>query len=365
MVDDAAPAVPAPRKRSSGALRTLLSLGVLAVVFLVLLPNIIDYGDVWDAITSLGGYELVILLLVTMLKWAFEGWIYAAVLPSLGVGRGTIAYLASTAAVNTVPGPVDLAVRFGMYRAWGYPAEQATAAVVAGGLFSTMAKLVLPGVAMVVATLTAYRQDGLGMYALIGIVVALGAIAFVIVLFRSETHARSLGDAVGRFVSRITVRFGRRPVTGLGDRLAGVVAQSSTVVRARWPLSVTATVLATGANYIVLLLSLRFAGVPASALPWEAIFVSFATVQFLTVVPITSGNVGVSELVYIGTMGSVAGSEYQAAVVAGVMIYRLFTWLLVIPVGWLTLGIWQTVHRRHGERVDLLHGAAPTPEVVA
>lgn len=345
-------------KRSS-ALRLGVSAVVLLVVFVLVLPQVIDYGTVVDSIRALSTAELAVLMGVTILKWAAEGMIYAAVLPTLGPVRGSIAYLSSTAAVNTVPGPVDLAVRYGMYRAWKYPLEQATAAVVAGGIFSTMAKLVLPGVAVVVATIFAYKQDGLGMYALIGTLVAVAAVAFVVSLFRSETQARALGDWAGRFVSKLKARFGGEPVEGVGERFAGIVHQSSSVVRDRWPYAVAATLAATLANFAVLLLALRFSGVPDDVLSWVAVFTAFATVQFLTVVPITSGNVGISELVYIGTMGAVAGPEYRDQVAAGVFVYRLFTWLLVIPVGWCTMFVWQAVHRRKGEEVSLLRDEPP------
>jgi uncharacterized membrane protein YbhN (UPF0104 family) len=347
----------APGKRRTKRTRTIVSLVILVVVFGVVFPRLISYRDVIDSIRALGPGELTVLTLLTFGKWASEGLIYAAVLPSLGMRRGAVAYLSSTAAVNTVPGPVDLAVRYGMYRAWGYQLEAASAAVVSGGLFSTLSKLVLPAIAIVIANLSAYQQDGLGMYALIGIIVALGAIAFVITIFRSEQQARAVGDWFGRVATKVLRKFKRGPVTGVGDRLASVVGESSSVVRSRWPLAVGATVLANAFNYTVLLASLRFSGVPDDALPWFAIFVAFATVQFLTVVPITSGNVGISELVYIGTMGAVAGAAYRDQVAAGVFVYRIFTWLLVIPVGWVTMFVWQALQRRRGSRVDLLGGA--------
>jgi uncharacterized membrane protein YbhN (UPF0104 family) len=188
--------------------------------------------------------------------------------------------------------------------------------------------------------------------------VAVGAMAFVVTLFRSETQAQRLGDWGGRVATKVKTRFGGQPVEGVGERFAGVVRQSSTVVKARWPFAVAASAAATLANFAVLLVALRFSGVPEDALSWVAVFTAFATVQFLTVVPITSGNVGIAELVYIGTMGAVAGPEYRDQVAAGVFVYRLFTWLLVIPVGWVTLFVWQLIHRRKGEPVELLRDAS-------
>lgn len=359
---------PRPNGRAglAGRRKAMLQFGgsalVLAVVFFLLLPRIIDYGEVWDAITGLSLAELAVLALLTLVKWVGEGAIYASVLPGLGAGRGMTAYLSSTAAVNTVPGPVDLAVRYGMYRAWGFPLEQATAAVAAGGIFSTFSKLALPSVALVIGLFAAYQQENLGLYAIIGGGVLVVAVGVVVTAFRSEEHARRLGDAAGRFLSRITRRLKRPPVTGMGDQLAGVVRQSSAVVRRRWPFALGASIVAIGANAVVLVASIRFAGVPADVLAWVPIFAAFATVGFLTVVPITSGNVGITELVYIGTLGAIAGADYSSQVAAGVFVYRVFTWLAVIPIGWLTFGLWQALRRRRGETVDILHQSVPDLE---
>ena len=43
-------------------LRPVLVIAALAIVFGWLLPQFIDYDDVWDALTQLDGWELVVLL---------------------------------------------------------------------------------------------------------------------------------------------------------------------------------------------------------------------------------------------------------------------------------------------------------------
>ena len=86
---------------------------------------------------------------------------------------------------------------------------------------------------------------------------------------------------------------------------------------------------------------IRFAGVPEEAAGWPAIFCVWAIVRGLTLIPIMPGNAGVSELAFVGMLTPIAGTEYVNQVTAGVLIFRLLTWLLLIPAGGVAVGLWQ------------------------
>ena len=64
-------------------------------------------------------------------------------------------------------------------------------------------------------------------------------------------------------------------------------------------------------------------------------------VELLTVVPITAGGAGVVELGYIGLLTGYAGGANVNQVAAGVMLFRLATWIAIIPIGWLTVLFWR------------------------
>ena len=55
---------------------------------------------------------------------------------------------------------------------------------------------------------------------------------------------------------------------------------------------------------------------------------------------------GVAEVVLIGMLAPIAGQEYVNQVAAGVLLYRLFTWLALIPAGMIALGIWKFSFRQ-------------------
>ena len=47
------------------------------------------------------------------------------------------------------------------------------------------------------------------------------------------------------------------------------------------------------------------------------------------------------ELAFVGMLTPIAGTEYVNQVTAGVLLFRLLTWLLMIPAGGAAIGLWQ------------------------
>ena len=128
--------------------------------------------------------------------------------------------------------------------------------------------------------------------------------------------------------------------------------QAVSVLRQRGLVATLATTATSIARFGLFLVCLRATGVPDDAADWTAIFVAYAIVQGLTVVPITAGDAGVSDIAYVSFVTAATGSAFVNQVTAGVLVFRLLTWLLVIPLGLITLGGWrlQTDRKRRRER---------------
>jgi uncharacterized membrane protein YbhN (UPF0104 family) len=78
----------------------------------------------------------------------------------------------------------------------------------------------------------------------------------------------------------------------------------------------------------------------------------------VSLIPITPGGVGVTEVAYIGILSSVAGSGLTEQLTAAVMLFRIAQWFVPIPVGWVLLLV-----MRRGHLGELLGGPdkVPTP----
>jgi uncharacterized membrane protein YbhN (UPF0104 family) len=78
-----------PRPLWRRALKPVLVVAALALVFGWLLPQVIDYQQVWDALTELDGWEVLALFGLGLARVPTEALMYRAFLPGLGVWRGS------------------------------------------------------------------------------------------------------------------------------------------------------------------------------------------------------------------------------------------------------------------------------------
>jgi uncharacterized membrane protein YbhN (UPF0104 family) len=80
----------------------------------------------------------------------------------------------------------------------------------------------------------------------------------------------------------------------------------------------------------------------------------------ITILPLSPGGAGVPELLFISVFSSIAGEQYQAAITAGVFLYRLYYWFVPIPISWILLKVsrrGRSLLPTTGELRDYAHGA--------
>jgi len=171
--------------------------------------------------------------------------------------------------------------------------------------------------------------------------VVLVTTAILAVMLRRERFAYRIGVWVGGLVSFL-LRLVRRPGVGeWGQAALTFRAKLIKVLRDRGILLATAEVVSQLSLYLVFLASLRFVGVPDSLVSWAQVLTVFAFVRLGTAIPLVPGNVGIVERGYIGAL-ALAGAPRDEAV-AAVLVFRVLTFFLQIPLGALTYGVW----RRH------------------
>jgi hypothetical protein len=107
--------------------------------------------------------------------------------------------------------------------------------------------------------------------------------------------------------------------------------------------------------WLVLLACLRGTGLSQAQVPWQTSLAAFAFVRLLTVLPITPGGLGITELGLVGILAASAGPRASAQATAAVLLYRALTYLPPIPLGAAAWLIW-----RHAPA--LIH---PTPATAA
>ena len=345
--DGEIPQVPRPsiRKILFRIVFIVAALGI-SVWILVRTFDDLDLDEVLDAARSLNDAEIISLSSLWVLWIAAQGLLTASLVP--GSGGAPRDRRVPGPGVDHVggPGPSDLPIRYRMLTSWGRTTGDATLAVAAGGIFSIGIKLVLPVIA---------------------------AIGLVVSDAPFERHVADGGDDLH---DRRTRRGRARSRAGIGEaHRAGRTADRAGVVEGAAPAAqadargppdpdgrctfqgradaarpVAGRNVGHGADVGDEVRAaadvLRFTGVDETELPWTQVFVVFALVQGLTVFPITAGDAGVSEIAYIGMLTAAAGEEYVNQITAAILIFRILTWLSIIPVGLGVLGFWSLQLRR-------------------
>jgi uncharacterized membrane protein YbhN (UPF0104 family) len=333
----------APPSRRAALLRSGFILGVLAVVFLVIIPRYIDYEEVFAAFQALTPPQIAVMTVLGIIAWVISGQLFTVLTPGLTVIRGAMSYLILSGIGSSVPfGPWNMGVVWVVVRGWGVDVQPATSGIALYGVLNQLGRLALPLVAFVVLLATGELTGHGGTAAVISvisIVVFIVAVLLIAAIVRSDKVADWVGRTAQRAVSWIIARLGReggpdidRSVHRFRDQLGGVI-------RRRGFLALLVAILAQLGWCVVLIAALRAVGVPDGTLTPADVLAVFALVSVITIIPISPGGAGVPELLYIAGLSSIAGDQYESLITAGVFLFRLYQWFLPIPIAWILLKV--------------------------
>jgi uncharacterized protein (TIRG00374 family) len=328
----------------------VFGLVVVGVVLWLLFTRLVSWSDVAEALNGLDAGDWARLVVVSAVRVAIEPLLLMAATPKLRWPRALPGFLAPAAAASVVPGPSDLAARYAMFRSWGYSAAQTSASVLLVFLYSTFAKVALPLVAAGVFFAFGRSNAQLETVAVIAAAALVGGTILIGLLLRSEATARRLGHAVGVAARRVASWFRiKTPDTlaaDLADRAAHFRDRTGDVVRARTHLATASAAASQAALFAILLVSVRVVGISSSELDWVAVFAAFAFVQLLTSIPITPSGLGVAEAAYVALLTAESNADLAGQVAAAAIIYRFFSWVILIPLGGLAW-LWWSRDRRN------------------
>jgi putative heme transporter len=318
-----------------------LAIAVVGVIFVYFLPRIVDYDEVWATIRAMTWLELATLALLAVWNQATYVLVEMSGRPGLRYGQALKITQTSTAVTNTLPGGAALGagLQSAMYVSYGFAPPDIAISLTLTGIWNTFAKLGMPIVALALLALGGEAGGGLVAASLIGLaVLAVAILAFAVVL-RSERGAFGVGRRLGAFVSFLARFVGRGAREDWGAAAADFRRRTIELLRTQWAQLTVTTVISHITLYLVLLVALRHVGVSNDAVGWEQALAAFAFVRLLSAVPITPGGLGVVELGLTATLVAAGGQE--ALVVAAILIYRLLTFVVPIPVGAISYVLWR------------------------
>lgn len=358
-MSDSAVEPPARTLRLSHLLGGLVSVALVAAVFVFFLPQFTSLTEVWDSVGSMTWIELLTLAIAAIWNMASYLFVLVAAMPGLTLRQAFVVTESSTAVSNTVVGggAIGLVMTYTMCSSWGFSRSRTSVAVLVTGVWNNFVKLGMPVLALALLAFSSPPSSGRLIAGVLGVAGLAAAVVLFWLVLRSPETARRVGLTAGRAASALLRPFRRPPVQGWEKATTKFRGRTVLLLQARW-VSITITTLVSHISlFLVLLLALRHVGVSQDEVSWVEVLAVFAFARLLTAIPFTPGGLGVVEVALITGLSAAGGARAQVA--AAVLVFRALTYVLPIPIGVGTYVFW-----RRNKSWRRAPGAAPRTDLV-
>lgn len=328
-------------------IRAVLSLGLVALMLLVVLPRAIGttVHDVGHAITQVTGFELLGLTGLWLGGLLIYTFVLTGALRGLTNRRALTLNLTGSAIANVMPfgGAVGMSLNYYMLRAWNMSLTEFSSYTVVTNVWNILMKLSMPILALVFAMESGVvinrRMSIVVLVAVATLTITVVVIVSALVnarLARRFAHGLAYVIAGGARVFKRSVN--QEAIEAETIRTRDMVAA---VVRVQWFRLSMFTTLYGIAQGVLLYACIQAVGDHVDP---AAVFAAYAVERFLSIVPLTPAGLGFTEAGATGILIAMGGDPVLSA--AGVILYRAFIAALEVPVGGVWLGIWYYLHRR-------------------
>jgi uncharacterized membrane protein YbhN (UPF0104 family) len=311
----------------------IVSLAVIVALFAFVVPKV-SGASLADAVAYITPGALAVTLLAGLVN-LFTNWPPIVVsLPGLRLPQAGVANVTAAAVSNTVPegGAIATGLTYSIFHSWGLGVRAVTVSILTTGVWTNLVRYSLFAISLfVVAVGSANAARGV-----LGSFVVVVIMAAVVVVFsrvlRSEQLATRVGRALGHVINPIRRLLHRDPAD-----LVGVVMRFrndlSGLVQDRWRRLTGWMVLSQASAAMVLVVALRSVGIGNDEVGLALAFVAYTGAVVLSLVIPVPGGVGVAETAYIAILTPFVGADQSAQLFAAVVMFRIATWFLPIPLG--------------------------------
>ena len=315
----------------------LVMLAVAAVITVLVVRAVgrVDWDEVWTALKHLVWWQVPLLTGVLVVRQVLNAWPLALYIPGVSLLQAThndqVAILMSTVA----PPPSDLALRLSMFSSWGVPVPKALAGTVMNTLSFYVIRFGAPAVGFVVLFAIG-GEIGLRWADLLSIAIAVAIVVGLLLVVRSE----GLAVRVGRTAARVVGRW-RRGVDP--DEWARACVEFRRDIADRFRFGFPRALVVLGAmltvDLLLLVLCLRFVGVDATEVSVAEISVAYLFAYPFTLFPLQ--GIGVVDALILAALVEAGGFEIEAAAVAALVVWRVFTLGGPLVFGAVGLAAWR------------------------
>lgn len=321
---------------------TVLTLLILVLVFVVVLPQFGDYAAAWDAIKTMGMWEIALIVAATIALIIVYVFPYPAALPGLKYKPAFYTRQTSFMISNVVPGggAWGLAVQYGMLTSYGYGFAPASSTIGITSVWNSLVTLSLPVIALIGLTLSGQSSGAaLAVTIIAGAAVILMIVVLALIL-KSEKHARTIGrwsdsaiEWSAHLVRRTVDIDAEQAIVDFRTSIVDVVAD-------RWLLITLANVGQQLAQFSILYMAVIAlqGGVDGPITLIEA-FAAFAFGRLATFIPVPPGGLGTTDAIITALLTSFGLANNDA--LAATMVWRAATYFPQVIIGAITMLLWR------------------------
>ena len=334
------PGRPRPR-RGREIVRTAGPAVLVVAIFGFAIPHFGSYRSVWASMGAMTWAQALLVAAAAAASMTSTWIMICSVLPSIRLREAAVVNLGSNAVASTLPagGALAMGVSWAMLSSWGISTAEYVLYTLVSGIWNVFARLGLPVLALVVLATASRPGAGLIAAAAAGLALLAALAAGLGLLMRSESFAVRAGRVL-QLALVTACRVARRPASfDIPGSLLGFRDRAGARIAARGWRITAATAASNLTLWLVLLACLRGIGLSQAQVSWQTSLAAFAFVRLLTVLPITPGGLGITELGLIATLA--AGHRDGAQVTAAVLLYRAVTYLPPIPLGAIACLTWR------------------------
>ena len=305
-----------------------LTVAVAGAALYLALPKLIAVLGAWPRLSTLNPAWFTVCLAAELASFTCNFALQRLALRTRGWFAVVTAGLAGNAVTNSLPGgsAAGAAVQFHMLTTAGFDTDTAVGGLTAFSLLEVGGLLALPIFALPAILAGVPVSRGLVHTALLGIAAFVLYAIFGVIVLRTDWPLATLGRAAQSLWNRATR--GRRPVTGLDQRLLTERDTIRAVLGKNWRQAAILTAGRLGFDYGCLLAALRATG--ASPQP-SLVLLAYAAAGIVALFPVTPGGLGIVEASLSGLL-VLAGVRAGYAVLA-ILAYRIASYWLPLLAG--------------------------------
>ncbi len=335
----------------------LITLALVYYAFFIVLPSEISWSEVQAALKALTMAEVVALAVSGVILMVILGWAAKASLPGLTLYQGFESSATSQMTAFVVPPPGDYVIRFAMYRTYGFSDEQSGASVLISMVLRYVAIFVMPIVGLL-AVIVAGTATSAQVWWFLGLTFAFVLVCWLMLrVVHSDAVAHTIGRRMDSTVARVMRLFHRTPAGDIERSVVSFGQRTRATVNSHGPSLLASNLVWAVGNAVILLLAMRFSGLDSATVPLATALLACGYLMVVNILPIPGKSALAAPTLF--TIMTLTSDAEQSAMTAAILLYRVVTWLLPMPVGAAMFFIW-----RYRVRRDTVTTVPEDPDVV-